>query len=62
MVKKTMHQHVFVEFASTAIMFTSFDLWMSYNNLNTFALVINFLIDTWVAMHMIMGLFEVIIK
>jgi hypothetical protein len=50
-----------LSFASVAIMSTSFDLWMSYGNVDTFALVINFLIDTWVTMHIIMGMFEVMI-
>jgi len=51
-----------LSFASITIVSTSFDLWMSYGNVDTFALVINFLIDTWVPMHIIMGLFELMIE
>ncbi len=32
---------------------------MSRGSVDTFALVINFLNETWVLMHVIMGLFEV---
>jgi hypothetical protein len=39
-------------------MFISFDLWMSRNDVDIFTLVINFLNDTWVPMHITMGLFE----
>ncbi len=59
MVKKTMDQHVLPNLASTIVMSTSFDLWMSCNNVNTFALVINFLNDTCAPMHVVVGLFEV---
>jgi len=53
MVKKTIdQQHVLL------IMFASFDLWMSRNDVDAFALVINFLNGTWVPMHITMGLFE----
>jgi hypothetical protein len=34
-------------------------LWMSCNNMDIFALIINFLNDTWVPVHIIVGLFEV---
>jgi hypothetical protein len=47
--------------AFITIMSISFDMWMSYNNVDIFALVINFLNDIWVPMHIIMGLFEVMI-
>jgi hypothetical protein len=47
--------------ASIAIMSTSFELWMSYDNADTFALLINFIIDTWVRMHIVRGSFEVTI-
>ncbi len=41
------------------MVFASFNLWMSRSRVNIFALVINFLSDNWVPMHIIMGLFEV---
>jgi len=59
MIKKTMDQHVLPNLASTIIVSTSFDLWMPCNNMDIFALIINFLNDTWVPMHIIVGLFEV---
>ncbi len=39
-------------------MFVSFDLWMSCRDVDIFILVINFLNDTWVPMHVNLGLFE----
>jgi hypothetical protein len=33
-------------------------LWMSHDGVDTLILVINFLNDTWVPMHVTMGLFE----
>jgi hypothetical protein len=51
-----------LSFTSIAIVSICFDMWMFYNNVDTFALVINFLIDIWFPMHIIMGLFEVMIK
>jgi hypothetical protein len=43
MVKKTLDLHVFSNLASIATISYSYDLWMSKGNVNTFALVINFL-------------------
>jgi hypothetical protein len=40
-------------------MFVSFVLWMCHSGVDTLVLVINFLNDTWVPMHIIMGLFDV---
>jgi hypothetical protein len=54
-----MDQDVLQSFTSIAIESTNFDLWMSHGKVDTFALVINFLSDTWVSMHISMGLFEV---
>jgi hypothetical protein len=59
MIKKTMDQHVLPNLASTIVVFASFDLWMSHNNMDIFVLIINFLNHTWVPMHIIVGLFEV---
>ncbi len=58
-VKKTMDHHVLPNFAFVIVIFASFDLWMSCDNVDTFALVINFLNDNWVPMHVIFELFEV---
>ncbi len=46
MVKKTMDQHVVLNLTSIIVMFISFDLWMSYRNVDIFIVVINFLNDT----------------
>jgi hypothetical protein len=59
MVKKTMDHHVLPNLTLTTMVFVSFNLWMSCNRVDIFALVINFLSDNWVPMHIIMGLFEV---
>jgi hypothetical protein len=41
--------------ALTIVVFVSFDLWMSHGGVYIFALVINFLNDNWVPMHIIVG-------
>jgi hypothetical protein len=51
-------QHVLLNLTSIVLVFVNFDLWMSCNDMDSFALVINFLNDTWVPMHITMGLFE----
>jgi hypothetical protein len=51
--------HVLPKLVSVAIVFTSFDLWMSKGGVNTFALVINYLIKTWEPMHILIEFFEV---
>jgi hypothetical protein len=58
-VKKTMDHHVLLNLAYATIVFTNFDLWMSRDNVDIFALIINFLNVTWVPMHVIVKLFEV---
>ncbi len=59
MVKKTMDHHVLSNLATVIVVSTSFDLWMFYDGVDTFVLVINFLNDNWVPMHVIVELFEV---
>jgi hypothetical protein len=59
MVKKTMDHHVLPNLALTTMEFATFNLWMSCSEVDIFALVINFLNDNWVPMHIIMGLFKV---
>jgi hypothetical protein len=51
MVKKTMDHHVLPNLALAIVVYASFGLWMSRGGVNTFALVINFLNDNWVPMH-----------
>jgi hypothetical protein len=59
MVKKTMDHRVFPNLALAIVVFASFNLWMSHGEVDTFALVINFLNDNWVPLHITLGLFEV---
>ncbi len=60
MVKKTMDHHVLPNHVLAIEVFASFNLWMSHGEVDTFALVINFLNDNWVPLHITLGLFEVI--
>jgi hypothetical protein len=39
---KTLNLHVLPNLASTTIIYASFDMWMPWGGVNTFALVINF--------------------
>jgi hypothetical protein len=59
MVKKTMDHCVFPNLALAIVVFASFNLWTSYGEVDTFALVINFLNDNWVPLHISLGLFKV---
>ncbi len=59
MVPKTTNLHMLPILASTTTMFTSFDLWMSKGGVNTFTLIINYLNEIWIPIHVIIGLFEV---
>jgi hypothetical protein len=57
--KKTHGPHVLANPASATIIFASFDLWMFHNGVDIFDLVINFLNETRVPMHVNVGLLEV---
>jgi hypothetical protein len=59
MVKKTLDQHVLPNLKTITTILASFNLWMSHGDVDTFALVINFVIEAWVLMHVTIGLFEV---
>jgi hypothetical protein len=58
MVKKTMDQHVVLNLASTIVVSTSFDMWMFHDSVDIFNFVINFTSNTYVPMHITVGLFE----
>ncbi|KAJ7552447.1 hypothetical protein O6H91_06G055400 [Diphasiastrum complanatum] len=58
MVAKTLERYVLPLLASCVTATASFDLWMSRGGIDTFALVINFLNDSWVPCHVTVGLFE----
>jgi hypothetical protein len=47
MVKKTMQLHVLPRLVEATTLSASFDLWMSRGGVNTFALVINYLNESW---------------
>jgi len=59
MVKKTMDHHVLSNLASAILVSVSFDFEKSHIDVDTFVLIINFLNDNWVPMHVNVGLFEV---
>jgi hypothetical protein len=47
MVKKTMQLHVLLGLAKVTTLLISFDFWMSKGGMDTFALVINYLNESW---------------
>jgi hypothetical protein len=59
MVKKTMQLHVLPGLAKATTLSANFDLWMSKGGMDTFALVINHLNESWMPQHVTIGLFEV---
>ncbi len=59
MVKKTLDRHVLPNLKFVITISASFNLWMSHDGVDTFVLVIIFLNEAWVSMHVIVGLFEV---
>ncbi len=59
MVKRTLDLHVFPNLAFATTIFTSFDMWMFKDNVDTFAFVMNFLNQSWTPSHVIVNLFEV---
>jgi hypothetical protein len=59
MVKKTLDQHVLPNLKITTTISTIFNLWMFRGRVDTFVIVIIFLNEAWVPMHVIVGLFEV---
>ncbi len=58
MLSKVMEMHVFPTIAECATTIIMFNLWMSKIEIDTFALVINFIDDDWVLCHVIIGMFE----
>jgi len=59
MVTKTIQLHVLPRLVKTTTLLASFDLWMSRGGVDTFALVINCLNESWMPRHVTIGLFEV---
>ncbi len=56
--KETMDLHVLPNFAYVTTMVTSFDLWIFKCRVDTFALVINFVNESWTPMHVIVDYYE----
>jgi hypothetical protein len=59
MVKTTMQLHVLPRLAEATTLLASFDLWMFRGGMDTFALVINYLNESWMPQHVTIGIFEV---
>jgi hypothetical protein len=59
MLQKTLDLHVFPNLSYVAIVSCSFDLWLCRGVVDTFALVINLLNESWNPIHVIVGLFEI---
>jgi hypothetical protein len=59
MVIKTMQLHVMPRLVDATTLSISFDLLMSKGGVDTFALVIVYLIESWMSQHVTIGLFEV---
>jgi len=57
--KNPLNWHVLPNLTFAIIISTSFDLWMSKDKVDTFALVTNFLNESWTPMHVTVDLFEV---
>jgi hypothetical protein len=55
---KTMDRYVLPILAQCDTTTMAFNLWMSWTNFDTFALIMNFLNREWVPCHVINGLFE----
>jgi len=58
MVKRTLNLHVFPNLAFATTIFTSFDMWMFKDDVNTFSFVMNFLNQSWTPTHVFVSLFE----
>jgi len=58
MVKKTMQLHVMPRLVDAITLSISFDLLMSKGGVDTFALVIVYLTESWMSQHVTIGLFE----
>jgi hypothetical protein len=59
MVIKTMQLHVLLRLVDATTLLVSFDLLMSKVDVDTFALVINYLNESWMPQHVTIGLFKV---
>jgi hypothetical protein len=51
--------HVFLALVEVIIVIATFDLWMSREGFDTFALVVNYINSKWEPCHIMVGIFEV---
>ncbi len=51
MIKKTLDLHLLLNLTSAAIVYASFDLWISKDGMDIFALVVIFKNESWIPMH-----------
>jgi hypothetical protein len=59
MVNKTMDCYVLLALVEVIIVIATFDLWMSCEGFDTFALVVNYIHSKWEPCHITIGIFEV---
>jgi len=59
MVNKTMDCHVFLALVEVIIVIATFNLWMSCEGFDTFALVVNYINSKCEPCHITIGIFEV---
>jgi hypothetical protein len=59
MINKTMERHALHALIKFILMTTAFDLWMSHERFDTFALVMNYIYNNWELCHITINIFKV---
>ncbi len=59
MINKTMERHALCAFIKVILMTTTFDLWMSHEGFDTFALVVNYIHNNWELCNITISIFKV---
>jgi hypothetical protein len=59
MINKTMERHALHALIKFILMTTTFDLWMSHERFDTFALVMNYIYNNWELCHITINIFKV---
>ncbi len=59
MINKTMEHHALHALIKVILMTTTFDLWMSHEGFDTFALVVNYIHNKWELCHITINIFKV---
>jgi hypothetical protein len=60
MAKLTKDKYVFSSFESCHFCTSSFDVWMSRVEVDTFVMIVHFLNDQWEPCHITVGYFEIV--